>query len=74
MDAPIGFREARRADLPRVVALLADDALGAAREVPGEPLAAAYQEAFDAMADQVGNVPTPTASTPGSGSSRRTSG
>jgi ribosomal protein S18 acetylase RimI-like enzyme len=56
MDTPIGIREARRDDLPRVVALLADDALGAAREVPGEPLAAAYQEAFDAMAAQVGNV------------------
>jgi len=56
MDTPIGIREARREDLPRVVALLADDALGAAREVPGEPLAAAYQEAFDAMAAQDGNV------------------
>jgi ribosomal protein S18 acetylase RimI-like enzyme len=56
MDTPIGIREARRDDLPRVVALLADDPLGAARELPGEPLAAAYQEAFAAMAAQVGNV------------------
>lgn len=38
------FRDARRADLPRIVALLADDPLGAARE--GAEMAA-YLVAFD---------------------------
>lgn len=56
MDTPIAIREARRDDLPRVVALLADDPLGAARELPSEPLAPAYAAAFDAMAAQGGNV------------------
>jgi ribosomal protein S18 acetylase RimI-like enzyme len=56
MDTPIAIREARREDLPRVVALLADDPLGADRELPGEPLAPAYAAAFDAMAAQGGNV------------------
>jgi ribosomal protein S18 acetylase RimI-like enzyme len=56
MDTPVAIREARRDDLPRVVALLADDPLGASRELPGEPLAPAYAAAFDAMAEQGGNV------------------
>jgi ribosomal protein S18 acetylase RimI-like enzyme len=56
MDTPIAIREARREDLPRVVALLADDPLGAGRELPCEPLAPAYATAFDAMAGQGGNV------------------
>lgn len=56
MDMPIAIREARRDDLPRVVALLADDPLGASRELPGEPLGPAYAAAFDAMAAQGGNV------------------
>jgi ribosomal protein S18 acetylase RimI-like enzyme len=56
MDMPIAIREARRDDLPRVVALLADDPLGASRELPGEPLDPAYAAAFDAMAAQGGNV------------------
>ena len=41
------FREARREDLPRLVALLADDPLGAGRELVADPLPAAYLEAFD---------------------------
>ena len=38
------FREARRDDLPAIVALLADDLLGAGREGPVDE---AYQVAFD---------------------------
>lgn len=45
----IGFRRAVRADLPAIVRLLADDALGAGREDPGEPTNPAYVAAFEAM-------------------------
>lgn len=48
----IRFREATRADVPAVVALLADDALGAARE--GAEIAP-YLAAFDAMAAEGNN-------------------
>lgn len=41
------FREARRADVPAIVALLADDTLGATREGPGE--VDGYLAAFDRM-------------------------
>lgn len=46
---PVIFREAEEADLPAVVALLADDQLGAARETgtPGAYLAAFRQMARD---------------------------
>lgn len=47
-DLPI--RPARREDLPAIVALLADDAIGAARERPGEPLDPRYLAAFEAIA------------------------
>ncbi|MEL6475777.1 MAG: GNAT family N-acetyltransferase [Pseudomonadota bacterium] len=40
-------RPAGQADLAQIVALLADDPLGAAREQPGHP---AYEQAFAAMA------------------------
>jgi GNAT superfamily N-acetyltransferase len=40
------FRPAVAEDLPAIVALLADDALGASREAPGDP---AYAAAFAAM-------------------------
>ncbi len=46
-------REATASDVDAVVALLADDALGQARETPGDP---AYARAFAAMAAQGGNV------------------
>jgi len=49
----IRFREAARADVPAVVALLADDALGARRE--GAELAP-YLAAFDAMQAEGGNT------------------
>lgn len=42
-----GFRRATAGDLPAIVALLADDMLGASREVPGDP---AYDAAFTAIA------------------------
>jgi GNAT superfamily N-acetyltransferase len=41
------IRRATRADVPGIVAMLADDELGAARERPGDP---AYLAAFDAVA------------------------
>lgn len=40
------FRRATAEDLPAIVALLADDVLGAAREHPGDP---AYTFAFEAI-------------------------
>ena len=51
----VQVRPARRADVPAIVHLLADDPLGATREQPGEPLARAYWDAFDAIAAQAGN-------------------
>jgi GNAT superfamily N-acetyltransferase len=41
------FRRATRADLPAIIALLADDALGQGREVVSDPVDAAYVTAFD---------------------------
>ena len=49
----IRFREARREDVPAVVGLLADDALGAAREGTDS---APYLAAFDAMQAEAGNI------------------
>jgi ribosomal protein S18 acetylase RimI-like enzyme len=49
------IRVARRDDVPAIIQLLADDALGASREQPAEPLAQAYGDAFDAMTKQTGN-------------------
>lgn len=45
MNAP-AFRRATAADVSAIVALLADDVLGAAREKPGDP---AYDAAFAAI-------------------------
>jgi GNAT superfamily N-acetyltransferase len=47
---PTTFRRATVADLPAIVALLADDPLGAAREDARVPLAPSYVEAFAAIA------------------------
>ena len=44
------FRDALEADLPAIIALLADDPLGATREDPRLPLAPSYLAAFRAMA------------------------
>lgn len=46
------FREARRADVPAIVALLADDVLGRDRETAA---ADRYLAAFDAMQSETGN-------------------
>ena len=43
------FRKARRDDVAAIVALLADDALGAARELASDPPAQSYLDAFDAI-------------------------
>jgi GNAT superfamily N-acetyltransferase len=44
-----GFRLAGRADVPAIVALIADDQLGAVRETVGEEVDAAYWRAFEAI-------------------------
>ena len=49
------FREAQEADLPAVVALLADDVLGRDREDASIPLDPAYLAAFREMQAQGGN-------------------
>lgn len=49
----IRFREARRADVPAIVALLRDDALGAEREGGGLE---EYFAAFDAIDAEGGNI------------------
>lgn len=51
----LSIRFAMRSDVPAIVRLLADDALGAKREFPDEPIAACYWTAFDAMTEQGGN-------------------
>lgn len=49
-DAPtLLFRTARRGDLPELVGMLADDPLGARREVFSDPLVAGYGDAFAAI-------------------------
>jgi len=47
------FRPAVAADVPAIVALLADDVLGAAREKPGDPAYDAAFEAIEADANQL---------------------
>jgi ribosomal protein S18 acetylase RimI-like enzyme len=47
------FRRATAADVPAIVALLADDVLGAAREKPGDPAYAAAFAAIEADANQL---------------------
>lgn len=45
----IAFRRAKEADVPAIVAMLADDPLGATREDLSTPVAPAYLEAFRAI-------------------------
>lgn len=45
----ISIRKAREADVAAIVAMLADDALGQAREDAGLPLSRAYLDAFAAI-------------------------
>lgn len=49
MTEAVIFRSARRDDLSAIVAMLADDALGATRERFEEPLPDVYVQAFDAI-------------------------
>ncbi len=48
--SPITVRPARREDVAAIVRLLADDDLGAGREVVSDPPLPAYGEAFDKLA------------------------
>jgi GNAT superfamily N-acetyltransferase len=48
-DVLVSFRLATLADVPALVAMLADDALGAQREQFTDPLPSAYYDAFDAI-------------------------
>ena len=50
------FRKARRADLPAIVELLADDPINGHRERPGEPLVQGYFDAFEAITRDDANV------------------
>jgi ribosomal protein S18 acetylase RimI-like enzyme len=52
----VEIRVATPDDLPAIVRLLADDALGATREIVSDPIASVYVDAFDAMRAQTGNV------------------
>ena len=49
MGSDLLFRQATADDLPAIVEMLADDALGAMREDNTRPLAAGYLSAFDAI-------------------------
>ena len=51
----VRVRPARRDDVPAIVALLADDTLGASREQATDPPPSVYWDAFDAMSNQTGN-------------------
>lgn len=55
MDDTIVIRDATEADLPAIVALLADDTLGATRERLEDPLPAVYRDAFADLQQQNGN-------------------
>lgn len=46
----LSFRRATEADLPAIIAMLADDALGKAREDTSVPVADCYRTAFAAIA------------------------
>lgn len=51
----INFRDATSADVPEIVRMLADDALGGQRERYEDPLPTAYYDAFAALTAQAGN-------------------
>jgi GNAT superfamily N-acetyltransferase len=50
----VTIRRAKRSDLSRIVELLADDPLGATREVISDPVDEAYERAFDDIESQAG--------------------
>ncbi|MFD1744527.1 GNAT family N-acetyltransferase [Rhizobium helianthi] len=47
----IVFRRAEESDLPSIIAMLADDALGRTREVVSDPVDRRYVEAFEDISD-----------------------
>ena len=49
MNSKVPFRQAHRSDLPAIIAMLADDPLGAGREDVSDPPNPAYVSAFDAI-------------------------
>ena len=49
MSTELSFRRARAEDLAAIVDMLADDALGASREIVADPVHSAYVEAFAAI-------------------------
>ena len=53
---PPTFRHAVAPDLPQLVAMLADDNLGAQREDSSQPLNSSYRAAFDAIDRDPNNV------------------
>ena len=54
-DPQLVFRRASRDDVPAIVKLLADDPLGAKREVFAMPLAETYYRAFEAIERDANN-------------------
>ena len=56
-DVTARFRRATAADLPDIVALIADDGLGRGRERPTLPLDTAYIDAFDAIEADPNQIP-----------------
>jgi len=64
--AALLFRRATRDDLPAIVAMLADDPLGALREANTSPLPRCYHDAFDAI-DRDPNIELVVAQARGSG-------
>lgn len=54
-STPLALREARREDVPLIVAMLADDMLGSAREDTGAGQAHIYTAAFDEIARDPNN-------------------
>jgi ribosomal protein S18 acetylase RimI-like enzyme len=53
--SPVTIRRARRDDVEIIVAMLADDALGSARERIEDPLPPSYLRAFEAL-EQASNI------------------
>lgn len=54
-ESSLTFRQAKRADLERIVQLLADDPLGAKRDVFSIPISSSYERAFDAIVEDSNN-------------------
>jgi GNAT superfamily N-acetyltransferase len=50
MTLALTLRDARREEVPLIVAMLADDILGGTRDRVSDPLPQAYYQAFDAIA------------------------